>query len=496
MSLKSRFLLGRVAVFGIPFVFVLIMVGLLLHTHIAMLRADINEEYERIGRTLSRASKALVGLDYSLNSYSLNNTNKILLSRYHWQKQRDQLCFLFPTKDLKRQGSQYLQQYMSKDSYAVVGETELCDFKSKLALAVESRIQLAPLLALFHNIDDAFISVHYQDIHGYLIVSPENLSKNITPEIIAKIKDKNWSFYQGFQQSKIKVQGPFIFEKVNGKRPILTLMLPVYKTSGGSDIHGSVALDIDVLTLLRPVKLTNSYFNIVTEDAPVPDNAFMLKEIDSIEGIDFHHKMYYLIDFKNEILRFLTDRKMNLVIIFIVYFLSVFIYLYIKSYREKHYFKELAAQDPLTGLNNRRGFETFLTRKTHDAYVAMVLIDIDNFKQINDTYGHDVGDDVICYLADGLKNNIRTSDSVARFGGEEFIIYLTGESKDALERTIHRVKDEITNNSTNAVESGFTISGGVSIYSSDRMPSHDQILKVIDNKLYFAKRHGKNRLVF
>ena len=105
----------------------------------------------------------------------------------------------------------------------------------------------------------------------------------------------------------------------------------------------------------------------------------------------------------------------------------------------------LAQRDSLTNLYNRRHFmvlaESSLQRaRSSGAVVSLATIDVDRFKNINDTYGHDVGDQVLQSLAQLLSNQLRDRDYVARFGGEEFVVLLHNTKLDVAQRTIERLR--------------------------------------------------------
>lgn len=140
--------------------------------------------------------------------------------------------------------------------------------------------------------------------------------------------------------------------------------------------------------------------------------------------------------------------------------------------------------------------EAFLRNTTHSEYLALSVLDIDNFKSINDAYGHDVGDDAICFMAEQIEKSIRDSDAVARFGGEEFVVYLRGRDVEKMRMTMERVREAIGRDSANVVEGGFTVSGGVEIVRSEENSDFESLFKAADEKLYEAKNSGKNRLVF
>ena len=167
--------------------------------------------------------------------------------------------------------------------------------------------------------------------------------------------------------------------------------------------------------------------------------------------------------------------------------------------------KELEDQsnrDFLTGLYNRRYFneisKSFMRIAWREKrFSAIISLDIDNFKRINDTYGHDVGDIVIKKLADIMRETVRKSDIISRFGGEEFIILLPFTDLQGAYKTAEKLRKNVQNNKLR-LEDGtilqFSVSIGVdAILESDN--SIEEALKRADNALYEAKRTGKNKVV-
>lgn len=161
--------------------------------------------------------------------------------------------------------------------------------------------------------------------------------------------------------------------------------------------------------------------------------------------------------------------------------------------------KEMAHCDFMTGVSNRRHFfdemnEYFKRAKNSEEPFALAMIDIDNFKTINDTLGHDMGDLVIVDLAKTIKNNLKGSDIVARFGGEEFCVVLKNiDQKKALEFFI-KLRESVASMPFKAQSNkafNITISTGVSFGD---LPDLSSILKEADSALYHAKKNGKNRV--
>jgi len=166
-------------------------------------------------------------------------------------------------------------------------------------------------------------------------------------------------------------------------------------------------------------------------------------------------------------------------------------------YQLKEQFRQQANTDPLTQLYNRRYFVThaekeFQRAKRYNSSLALVSLDIDNFKKVNDQYGHPVGDKVLQALAKKLAPMIRSEDILARIGGEEFSILLPETSIDVAQRVAERIRIE----QQKSVFDGdivVTISLGVAgLIPQDQ--SFDQLFRRADKALYQAKKLGKNRV--
>ena len=162
--------------------------------------------------------------------------------------------------------------------------------------------------------------------------------------------------------------------------------------------------------------------------------------------------------------------------------------------------RELADSDPLTGIPNRRVFDARIQDEIdranrYDQVVTIVLIDIDDFKRINDTLGHHAGDTVLKQLALLLKRELRTMDFLARVGGEEFVIVLpeTGGTGARLftDRLLRRIGQHDFGDKTNPVT--ITASAGLATFPDDRAADRETLVKLADENLYRAKHAGRNR---
>lgn len=162
---------------------------------------------------------------------------------------------------------------------------------------------------------------------------------------------------------------------------------------------------------------------------------------------------------------------------------------------------EQATTDPLTRLKNRRAFfqegrQSLALSERSRTHLSVMLLDIDHFKRINDTYGHQAGDRVLTTIAELLGEMGRTVDTVARVGGEEFAIILPDTSREGAavlaERIRAAVEQSVFDTGTGPVS--LTVSIGVATFGTDSADSMDTLLKVADRRLYISKKEGRNRI--
>ncbi|ELE1908200.1 TPA: sensor domain-containing diguanylate cyclase [Vibrio vulnificus] len=162
---------------------------------------------------------------------------------------------------------------------------------------------------------------------------------------------------------------------------------------------------------------------------------------------------------------------------------------------------ELAHIDPLTGALNRRAFVEatyFINDKPrhYDHHTALLMIDLDKFKEINDQFGHPAGDKVLMQIAATLKKQIRSDDLLARFGGEEFAILLhhvNAEEAMTLAETLRVTVEQLTiEHHQHRIQC--TISIGIALPSTPNQ-GFEELMQLADNALYVAKRSGRNQII-
>lgn len=162
---------------------------------------------------------------------------------------------------------------------------------------------------------------------------------------------------------------------------------------------------------------------------------------------------------------------------------------------------ELAIKDGLTGISNHLHIVTRLESeiarsRRYRSHLSVILFDIDNFKEINDRFGHLAGDQVLINVAQVLKNGVRNIDAVGRYGGEEFLVVLPETDGEAALTMAERVRSKIQEEDFLYEDQiiRLTLSGGVAGYSDEI--EANRLIRVADDNLLAAKKKGKNRVIY
>lgn len=258
-------------------------------------------------------------------------------------------------------------------------------------------------------------------------------------------KDKRFKFYNE----------EFYKELINGKSFIMNSKAPLFsQNSQSSDIHSLVGV---------PIELREKFIGYIIVEHAV-NNFFAYEDITFISTI------------ANQIAIALENNA-----------------LYNKI-------RENSIRDPLLRIYNRKYFfDTLENKLKNNPYeiFAIAMIDLDNFKEINDLYGHQFGDEVLKQTADIIKNNLEKHDIISRYGGEEIVIYIRdGKDIEKVYEKIDNIRLDISENSITYCNTkvAITASFGISYYPKDGKNLQD-VISVADARLYAAKKIGKNKVV-
>jgi len=165
--------------------------------------------------------------------------------------------------------------------------------------------------------------------------------------------------------------------------------------------------------------------------------------------------------------------------------------------------KELSITDGLTGLYNHRYLMEMLKSECarsarYNRSLGFLMLDIDHFKQVNDNHGHLCGDVILKSIGQIIKNEVRSTDLVARYGGEEIAVVMNEVKLDAALKVAEKLRQRIENNNFKYKKKSLniTVSIGVAIYPGEENQSFEQLLNAADHALYRAKKEGRNKVCY
>lgn len=159
--------------------------------------------------------------------------------------------------------------------------------------------------------------------------------------------------------------------------------------------------------------------------------------------------------------------------------------------------EELAMTDPLTGIDNRRGWERTIQRsvgqaRRHDQPLCLAMLDLDRFKEFNDTHGHQAGDDFLRLIALNWEDRTRIEDHIARYGGEEFVLTLPNTDLEGAKVIVERLRSSLPELETDRA-GGITCSAGIAEWNGSETVR--ELVARADQALYLAKEGGRDRTV-
>lgn len=169
---------------------------------------------------------------------------------------------------------------------------------------------------------------------------------------------------------------------------------------------------------------------------------------------------------------------------------------YLEQFLDKNKLEKLAVHDQLTEVHNRNILKRISDAGSKELTifpgldVCMMLLDIDYFKMVNDTYGHEAGDKVLIYLAGLIKNNLRVTDYVIRWGGEEFLVIMPGCTEQQAFQIADKIREKVESTDNGVCKT--TISIGVALYQGG---DYHATIKNADEALYQAKENGRNKTI-
>ncbi|WP_083994646.1 sensor domain-containing diguanylate cyclase [Vibrio atlanticus] len=463
----------------------------------SLLLVDSAEESEKqygienqgVTRSLAELTQIINALEYNITALYPLHSDTYVFS--HEKKVEGKTCYFISE-----------EQQATRFDFMFSGPSEMCDLKSELHSEAGKRMFIAPTMAYFANTIDTISAIYFISKDKFIISSPSDFARYIKGDTFDSIVNSRPYWVNTIRFGLAQGQDQVVYtgqydDYLTGKK-VVTLTKGIYVDG---EFKGVLGVDGYVSNLVsNPVhgyKVTsargvNKYGVLdFTYSRPL-----------YVDGVNT--ELYLTIEEgKSEhFLHILELERVQLLILLALYFVSA-LWLWRFYIRQEHQrLNDLAMQDPLTGLLNRRGFEERLLAQGEEPIIGVGVFDIDDFKEVNDQYGHKVGDEVICHVAQLMLNSVRQQDIVARFGGEEFVVAITGESSELLSSIFERIQNDISLQSYRCLTGdkiNISASGGATLYSLSKFDSighlwENQSIRSSDEQLYKAKAAGKNQV--
>lgn len=446
-------------------------------------------ENQGVTRSLAELTQIINALEYNITAlYPLHGDTYVFS---HGKKVEGETCYFISE-----------EQQAPRFDFMFSGPREMCDPKSALSAEAGKRLFIAPTMAYFANTIDTISAIYFISKDKFIISSPSDFASTIKGDTFDSVVNSRpywvntvrFGLAQG--QDQVVYTGQYD-DYLTGKK-VVTLTKGIYVDG---EFKGVLGIDGYVANLVsnpkQGYKVTstrgaNKYgFMDFTHSRPLYVDGINTQLYLSIEENKSEHFLHVL-----------EMERVQLSILLALYVVSALWLWRFYTKQEHNRLNNLAMHDPLTGLLNRRGFEARLLAQDEEPIIGVGVFDIDDFKVVNDVHGHKVGDEVICHVAKLMMNSVRQQDIVARFGGEEFVVAITGESSELLSSIFQRIQNDISLQSYRCPTGdkvNISVSGGATLYSLYKFDSvghlwENQSIRSSDEQLYKAKAAGKNQV--
>ncbi|PMK81630.1 diguanylate cyclase [Vibrio cyclitrophicus] len=446
-------------------------------------------ENQGVTRSLAELTQIINALEYNITAlYPLHGDTYVFS---HGKKVEGETCYFISE-----------EQQAPRFDFMFSGPREMCDPKSVLSAEAGKRLFIAPTMAYFANTIDTISAIYFISKDKFIISSPSDFASTIKGDTFDSVVNSRpywvntvrFGLAQG--QDQVVYTGQYD-DYLTGKK-VVTLTKGIYVDG---EFKGVLGIDGYVANLVSNPK--HGYKVTSTRGA----NKYGFMDFTHsrplyVDGINTQLYLSIEEDKSEHFLHVLEMERVQLSILLALYVVSALWLWRFYTKQEHNRLNNLAMHDPLTGLLNRRGFEARLLAQDEEPIIGVGVFDIDDFKVVNDVHGHKVGDEVICHVAKLMMNSVRQQDIVARFGGEEFVVAITGESSELLSSIFQRIQNDISLQSYRCPTGdkvNISVSGGATLYSLYKFDSvghlwENQSIRSSDEQLYKAKAAGKNQV--
>ncbi|PKH06820.1 diguanylate cyclase domain-containing protein [Moritella sp. Urea-trap-13] len=450
---------------------------------------SFDQSFQIAERRLGELFYQLQAIQYGMSQLSVSDAELIDDNQLNFTYADDDICQIAknPTPE---------QMYTFETNFLVVSDKAGCEAGTVLHHKIKETIKIAPMMTFLAGRSSDVISLYFISMDKFVITSPK-----YNGLVLKRSGFERELFTRPYMQkilnvtvddlgNRIFITGPYA--DVNLNKQVLTFSIAIFMDNS---FYGVLNMDILWEVLVAGI---NSDFDIINDANPSADLG-VLSEPLSYDGFTTNLRLV-MPDSVSDKLRYLIK---NSLIDITFYFVAIVLagwFLYTLKLRiTSKKFATESCHDPLTGLLNRRGFRAELKNIQRHQFYSFMIIDLDNFKHVNDTYGHPVGDDVLIRVTTAIKQQIREQDILLRLGGEEFGLLIAYNKDNKQIDIFERICETVANlpHYSDDIEFYVTMSGGaVTTSSIDQIKSIKSVIKQADELLYTAKIAGKNRVLY
>ncbi|QFI37912.1 diguanylate cyclase [Moritella marina ATCC 15381] len=388
------------------------------------------------------------------------------------------------------------QMYDFENDFLVVSGKPGCAKDTGLHHKITEAIKITPMMTFLAGRTDHVNSLYFISQHKFVIVSPKINALLINPLNFEKTLFKRPYMRKVLNTStegmsnKVFISGPY--DDLYANNQIMTFSIAIYMDGRFYGVLNSDILWHEILSVI------DSDFYLINDSKPA-SNLGILSEPLSFDGNITNLRMVMPNSISDQMTYLFKNSITDIAFYFVAIVIAAWVLYTLKLRFVSKVLASESCHDPLTGLLNRRGFMAELENIQHHRFYSFMIIDLDNFKHVNDTYGHPIGDEVLIRVTTVIKQQIRENDILLRLGGEEFGLLIAYNKDNKQIDVFERICESVANvpHYSDDTEFHVTMSGGVVTTSSiEQIKSIKSVIKQADERLYAAKIAGKNRILY
>lgn len=474
-------------------IYLVIIIGIIITYQVN--RSEVKQldkfqhSFQAVEGRLGELFYQLQAIQYGMSQLSSSNTTLVDDKKLSFTLNDDDTCLVskLPTSE---------HMYEFETNFLVASDKAGCEDNTVLQNKIKETIKIAPMMTFLAGRADDVISLYFISLDKFVITSPKYNALVLKPnEFETKLftrpyMQKTLSVDVEDLGNQIFITGPYADLSLN--KDVITFSIAIFmdKTFYG-------VLNMDILWSDLVSDIDSDFY--ISNTAVLPPLENLASETLSFDGQTTDLRLVMPNAMADKLKYLIKNSFVDITFYFVAIVLAGWVLYTLKLRLVSQTLAKESHHDPLTGLLNRRGFMAELEGIGRHQFYSFMIIDLDNFKHVNDTYGHPVGDEVLIRVTTAIRHMVREKDMFFRLGGEEFGLLIAYNKGNKQIDIFERICETVANLPHYSGDIAFhvTMSGGAITTSSiDQIKSIKSIMKQADELLYTAKVAGKNRVLY